>query len=60
MTVNQNESKWWTKIMCREDNNKNLWQVDGRRLLKWRTKKVRTGIYVKLGIYAKVRNLCHR
>ena len=38
--------------MCRKDNNRNLCQVEGRHLLKGRTEKIRTGIYVKLRLYA--------
>ena len=39
--------------------NKNLCQVDDRYLLKWNTEKIITGIYVKFGLYTKVRNLSH-
>ena len=45
--------------MCRKDD-RNLCQVDGKHLLKRLTEKIRMRIYVKLELYAKVRNLCHR
>ena len=37
--------------MCRKDNTE-IKKVEGRHLLKLRIKKIRTGIYVKLRLYA--------
>ena len=45
-------------MICRKDNNRNLCQVDGRHLR--RAEKIKAGIYVKLGLYTKVGNLCYR
>ena len=39
-------------MMCRKNNKRNSYKVDGRHLLKSRTEKIRTGIYVNLGLYA--------
>ena len=40
--------------------NQKLCRAEGTHLLRSCTEKIKIGILVKLGLYAKVKNLCHR